>query len=137
MENPITSIVNDEQCGMHSKSHNIEIMINDEADEVIKELFDSLKYRYQNNLESMKVREFVFDYIQLLYHKCHKINPNHGASYKDSPDRIKNKKATIDPINEKNSKCFQYTLTVTLNHEEIRKDPQRLTKTKSFINKYD
>ena len=28
---------------MHSKSHNIEIMINDEADEVIKELFDSLK----------------------------------------------------------------------------------------------
>ena len=40
---------------MHSKSDNIEIMINDEADEVIKELFDSLKNRYQNNLESMKV----------------------------------------------------------------------------------
>ena len=30
-------------------------MINDEADEVIKELFDSLKNRYKNNLESMKV----------------------------------------------------------------------------------
>ena len=28
---------------MHSKSNNIEIIINDEADEVIKELFDSLK----------------------------------------------------------------------------------------------
>ena len=28
---------------MHSKSENIEIMINDEADELIKELFDSLK----------------------------------------------------------------------------------------------
>ena len=28
---------------MHSKSHNIETMINDEADEVIKELLDSLK----------------------------------------------------------------------------------------------
>ena len=27
---------------MHLKSDNIEIMINDEADEVIKELFDSL-----------------------------------------------------------------------------------------------
>ena len=36
---------------MHSKSDNTEIMINDEADEVIKELFDSLKNRYQNNLE--------------------------------------------------------------------------------------
>ena len=36
---------------MHSESNNIEIMINDEADEVMKELFDSLKNRYQNNLE--------------------------------------------------------------------------------------
>ena len=40
---------------MHSKSENIEIMINDEADEVIKGLFDSQKNRYQNNLESRKV----------------------------------------------------------------------------------
>ena len=38
-------------------------MINDEADEVIKELFDSLKSRYQNNLESIKSIEFVFDYL--------------------------------------------------------------------------
>ena len=35
---------------MHPKSDNIEIMINEEADQVIKELFDSLKIRYQNNL---------------------------------------------------------------------------------------
>ena len=31
---------------MHSKSDNIEIMINNEPDEVIKETFDLLKYRY-------------------------------------------------------------------------------------------
>ena len=37
-------------------------MINGEAYEVIKELFDSFKNRYQNNLESMKSSEFVFDY---------------------------------------------------------------------------
>ena len=30
---------------MHSKSDNIEIMIADETDEVIKQLFDSLKNR--------------------------------------------------------------------------------------------
>ena len=46
---------------MHSKSDNIEIMIKDEADEVIKELFDSHKNRYQNNLESTNSSEFVFD----------------------------------------------------------------------------
>ena len=38
---------------------NIEIMINDKAGKVIKELFDSLKNRYQNNLESMKGRELL------------------------------------------------------------------------------
>ena len=60
---------------MDSKSDNIEAMTNDKTNEVIKELFDSLINRYQNNLESMKGSEF-FDYIYLLYHKCHKITPN-------------------------------------------------------------
>ena len=50
---------------MHSKNDNIEIMINDTADEVMKELFDSLKNKYQNNLKSMKGNEFVFDYVPL------------------------------------------------------------------------
>ena len=63
---------------MHSKSGNIEVMINDEADKVKKELFDSLKNRYQNNLESMKGSEFVVDHVQVLYYKCHKIDPNRG-----------------------------------------------------------
>ena len=61
---------------MHSKSDNIEIMFNDEADEIMKELFDSLISRYQNNLESVKGSKFLFDYVQLLYYKRHKINPN-------------------------------------------------------------
>ena len=39
---------------MHSKSDNTEIIVNDEADKVMKELFDSLKNRYQNSLESTK-----------------------------------------------------------------------------------
>ena len=133
----ISSIDNDEEQVMHSKCDNIEIMINDEADEVIKELFDSLKNRYQNNLESMKGSEFVFDYVQLLYYKCHKINHNHGESYIDFPDWIKNKKATINPINKKDNKCFQYAVTVALNHEEIGKYFERITKIKLFTNKYN
>ena len=59
---------------MHLKSDILEIMINDEADEVIKKLFKSLKKRYQNNLKLVKVDEFVFDYFHLLYYECHKIN---------------------------------------------------------------
>ena len=91
-------------------------MINDEADEVTKELLDSLKNRNQDNLESMKGSEFLIDYVPLLYCKCHKINPNCGGSYIYSPNTIKKKKATINPINKKDNKCFQYVVTVTLNH---------------------
>ena len=64
-------------------------MIKDEADQVIKELLDLLKNRYQNNLMSMKGNEFVFDYVLLLCYKCHEINPNCGGSSIVSPDWIK------------------------------------------------
>ena len=81
----ISFLDNNEERIMHSKIDNIEIMIIDEVDEV-----DSLKNRYQNNLESMKGIEFIFNYVQLLYHKCHKINPNCCESYIGSLDWIKN-----------------------------------------------
>ena len=69
----------------------------------------------------MRVSEFVFDYVQLLYYKCHRINFNRGGSYIGSPNWVKNKKATINPINSKDNKCFQYTVTVPFNYEEIKK----------------
>ena len=134
--NFISFIYNDEEHVTHSKSDNIEIMISDEADEVTKELFDSLKNRYQNNLESMKGSEFVVDYVHLMYYKCHKTNLNRGESYLDSPDLIKNKKAIINPINKKDNKCFQYPIIVALNYEKIGKHAERRTKIKHFINEY-
>ena len=61
---------------MHSKSDNMEIVINGKADKADK-LFESLINKDQNNLEKlMKASEFVFDYVHLLYQKCNKINPN-------------------------------------------------------------
>ena len=86
---------------MMKESDNIKIIINDEADEVIEELFKSLKNRYQNNLESMKGSEFVFDYVHLLYYKCHKINFNDKKIRKST--FCKNKKVNnIEDINVNN-----------------------------------
>ena len=71
---------------MHLESNNIEIMVKDEADEVIEELFKSPQNRYQSNLEELiKGSEFVFDDVHLLYYNCHKINPHRGGSYIASP----------------------------------------------------
>ena len=60
----------------------------------------------------MRGSEFAFDSVQLMYHKCHKVNFKRGGVV--VPDLIKNKKATINPKNEDN-KCFQYATTTALN----------------------
>ena len=57
--NFMSSIDNDEGNVIYSKSDSIEIMANHISDEIIEELFDSVKNRYQKNLESMKGSEFV------------------------------------------------------------------------------
>ena len=113
------------------------IMMGDETDEIIKELFQSLLQRYQEGLEeSMKESEFVFDSVDFLEYKLNKIGLNRGGSYVDSPKWLKNKKATINPKNNDNN-CFQYALTVALNYQSIKKDPQRISKIKPFINQYN
>ena len=63
--------------------------------------------------------DFIFDCDDLLSCKYHKKNLKRGGSYIDSPSWIKNKKATINLIND-NNKCFQYAATVALN-KTVRK----------------
>ena len=124
----------DEEHVMHSKIDNIEIMIYNKSDEVIKELFESLLNRYQTGLDtSMKGSDFIFDWVNLFHYKCHKINLKCAGSYIDSPDWIK--KATIHPIDD--DTCFQYAPTVALNHADIGQHLQRISTIKPFTNKYD
>ena len=59
-----------------------------------------------------------------------------GSSYIDSPEWLKNRKPKINPKDNDNN-CFQYALTVALNYKYIKKDPQRISKIKSFINQYN
>ena len=123
---------------MRTKSDNIEIMIGSETDEIIEELFKSLLQRYQEGLEeSMKGSEFIFDSVNLLHYHLQKTSLKRtGSSYIDSPEWLKNKKATINPKNNDNN-CFQYALTVALNYQNIKKDLQRISKIKPFINQYN
>ena len=108
----------------------------DNANEAVNELFESLLSRYQIGFEtSMKGSCFIFDSVQLLYYKCHKINFKRGDSYIDSPDWIKKTKATVNPKNT-DDKCFQYAVTVPLNYGEIKWNPE-VSNIKPFINKYN
>ena len=62
----ISSECTDKERVIHSKSDNVEIMINDKAGKVIEELllFKSLQ-------TSEKGSDFTFYCVHLLYYKCH------------------------------------------------------------------
>ena len=136
--NCISSKDSDETRNMHIKSDNIEIIMGSETNDIIEALCESLLQNYHNNSEeSMKGSEFVCDSVDLLYYQLQKTSLKRtGSSYIDSPKWLKNKKATINPKNNDNN-CFQYALTVALNYQNIKKDPQRISKIKPFINQYD
>ena len=60
---------------MHSKSDNVEIIMDNDANEILKNLFNSLLQRYQKGLEeSMRGSDFVFDYIESLNYIFHNID---------------------------------------------------------------
>ena len=66
----------------------------------------------------MRSSDFIFNCVYLLYYKCDKTNFVRGGLYINS---IKNKKATINPINKDDNKCFPYTVIVALIYFKIKK----------------
>ena len=127
----------DETRIMYTRSDNIEIMFGDDNDDVIEQLFESLLKKYEENLQNkMRGSEFEFDGVNFLYYDFNKTSKNRGGSYIDSPKWLKDKKSTINPKNS-DDKCFQYAVTLALNLDKIKKDPQRVSKIKPFIGKYN
>ena len=123
---------------LYIRSKNIVILTGHETDEIVEELFDSLLQKYQCALENTQEgSSHVFDSFDVLYYKLHKASLDRGGSYIDSPEWLKNKQATINPITKKDDKCFQYAISTALNYQNIKHNPERITKIKLFVNKYD
>ena len=122
---------------MYTRSDNIEIMFGDDSDDIIEQLFRSLLQKYEENLQNkMRSSDFEFDGVNFLYYDFNKISLNRGGFYIDSPKWLKDKKSTINPKNN-DDKCFQYAVTLALNIDRIKKDPQRISKIKPFIDQYN
>ena len=122
---------------MYTRSDNVEIMFGDDNDDIIKQLFESLLQKYEENLQNkMKGSEFEFDGVNFLYYDFNKTSINRGGSYIDSPKWLKDKKSIINPKNN-DDKCFQYAVTLALNLDKIKKNTQRVSKIKPFIEKYN
>ena len=76
----------------YTRSDNVEIMFDDESDDIIEQLFESLLQKYEENLQNkMKGSDFEFDGVNFLYYDFNKTSINRGGSYIDSPKWLKEK----------------------------------------------
>ena len=84
-------------------------------------LFNTLLQRFQNAQETSNERgsKFIPDSVELLEYELHKIDIIRAESYIITPDWIASKKATINPNNEKDNKCFQWSVISGLNYNKI------------------
>ena len=112
-------------------------MMRSKTNNIIKKLGECLSQKYQKSIESQKISYPIFHCADQLYYKLHKTSLKRaGSSYIYSPRWLKNKKATINPRNNDNN-CFQYAITNALNHQNVKKDPQRILQIKPFIDHYE
>ena len=122
---------------LYVNSDNEEIRLGNETYGIINRLIESFLSKYQNEEKILRNgSNFIFESVNLLTYHIHEIDLKRGKSYIKSPEWILNKRATINPKN-KDNKCFQYSITVALNHQKIRNNPERISNIKHFIDNHN
>ena len=91
------------------------------TDDTIAELFESFLNNYQKGLQIIKASDFKFESVDLLDYYLHKVSLKRGRSYIKSLEWLVNKRATMNPKNEKDDKGLQYVLTLALYYNKIKK----------------
>ena len=104
--NLISSRDTGETCIYYVWSDNVSIMQGKNTSDIIKEIFNSFLNNYQRELIMIKGSDFVFESIDLMDYKFHRVRLNRGGSYIKSPKCLENKKAVINTKNENDDECL-------------------------------
>ena len=83
--------------------------------DIIKEDFKSFLHNYQEELKKINGNDFVFESVQLMDYKLHRVRLRRGGSYIKSPKWLLHKGATINPKNKNDDKCLQWPIISALN----------------------
>ena len=141
MENMGVNFISTNDIGeirtFYVNSDNEEIRLDNKTNDIINGLLKSFLSNYQEEDKILRNgSNFVFESVDLLVYRIHKTRLKRGKSYIKSLEWILNKRATINPKN-KDNKCFQYSVTVALNHQNIENLPERISNIKHFIDNYN
>ena len=134
MQNNCISVKNFEDTRtIYSASKPIEIYMGSDTENVIDTLFNTILERIQQAIASSQKNEseFTHESVALFYCYFQKIDIRRAESYIMSPNWIVSKKATINQKNEKDNKCFQWSIISGLNYNKIKeKDMKKILKFK-------
>ena len=92
-----------------------------DTDDSIRELFRSFLHNYQEELRTTKGSEFIFESVELMDYKLHRVRLRRGGLYIKSPEWLLHKGATVNPKNKNDDECLQWSTTSALNYNEITK----------------
>ena len=92
-------------------SDNVSIMQGEDTNDIFKEPFESFLHNYQKELRNIRGSDFVFESVDLLDYKLHRVRLKRDGSYINSPRWLDYKKAVINPKNENDDECLQWSIT--------------------------
>ena len=81
---------------LYVRSDNQSIMQAVDTDDIIRDIFRSFLH-FQEELKIIKGSDFVFESVDLLDYKLHKVSLRRGGSYVKFPEWLANKNAKINP----------------------------------------
>ena len=103
-------------------SDNVKIMWGSNTDNIIRDIFKSFLHNYQEELKIISRSEFIFESVELMDYKLHRVRLRRGGSYIKSPEWLANKRATINPKNENDDECLRWSTISAVHYNEITKN---------------
>ena len=103
------------------RSDNVRIMQGKNTNDIITEIFESFLHDYQEKLKTIKGSDFVFESVDLIDYKLHRVRFNRCGSCMKSSKWLENKKAVINLKNENDDECLRWSIICALNYNDIMK----------------
>ena len=92
-----------------------------DTDDIIREILRSFLHNYKEELKMFKGSNFVFESVDLMDYKLHRVRLRRSGSYIKSPKWLLHKGATINPKNKNDDECLWWSTISALNYNEIMK----------------
>ena len=102
-------------------SDDVSIMQGKGTNAIIREIFRSFLHKYQQEFKMIKGSHFVFENVDLLDYKLHRMRLRRGGSYIKSPEWLLHKGATINPKNENDDECLRWSIISALIYSKLQK----------------